>query len=350
MADLLPQGDPTLFLPTANGTPPLTGRLRATPEDFVVEEVLGYAPTGSGEHAFLVVRKRDRNTHDVARALARLAGVSQVAVGYAGLKDRQAVATQAFSVHLPGRESPDWTPLLDESLEVLEATRHDRKIRRGSLRGNRFEITVKDVEGDRDVAEARLHALREQGVPNYFGSQRFGHEGGNLSQVADLFAGRRTRIKRELRGLLLSAARAHLFNLVLARRVEQRSWASAGSGDVLLLAGAGRQFAFDPEDASIPERLALMDIHPSAPLCGRRSRSLSATDAVLDLEVSVLEPWQDWVEALARNGLDEDRRALRLTVDGLQWQWADTDLKLQFALATGSYATSVLREIVLARA
>ncbi len=245
-----PPGDPTLALPFALGGPVLAGRLRAVPEDFVVEEELGYAASGEGEHVFLKIRKRGRNTHEVARAIAKLAGVRQMAVGYAGLKDRHAVTTQHFTAQLPGRTAPDWSLLEDESLSVLEVGRHHRKIRRGGLRGNRFIIRVDQILGDRELAEKRLDRMALDGVPNYFGSQRFGRDGQNLERVVELFAGKGRKPGREQRGLLLSAARAGLFNAVLARRVQDGSWNKALPGDVMLLAGSQRQFAHDPADAT----------------------------------------------------------------------------------------------------
>ncbi len=338
--------DPTRNLPYALGGPVLTGVLRQTPEDFIVVEELGYGPSGDGEHEFLTVRKRERNTHEVARELAKLAGVGQVAVGYAGLKDRNAVTTQHFTVQLPGREAPDWRSIEDDSLQILDAQRHNRKIRRGSLRGNRFEITVHSVGGDRDLAEQRLRQIGESGVPNYFGSQRFGREGQNLARADALFAGRGRKPKREQRSLLLSAARSLLFNQVLAARVAAGTWDAAMDGDVLLLAGAMRQFMHDPDDASIAERIAVRDIHPSGPLCGRSSRALLPAGEVLLLEQQALADWQHWIDGLQRFGLDADRRALRLVVDDLTWRWQDDALTLGFGLTSGAYATSVLRELV----
>lgn len=346
-APTLPVGDPTRDLPRAHGGAVLEGVLRASAEDFVVEEQLGYKASGDGEHVFLVVRKRDRNTHDVARALAKLAGVPQVAVGYAGLKDRRAVTTQSFTVQLPGRDAPDWSQIADESLQILDAQRHSRKIKRGSLRGNRFVITVSDVSGDRGPAEQRLRQIRDHGVPNYFGTQRFGNAGRNLQQADDLFAGRGRRPKRELRGLLLSAARGQLFNQVLGARTAGGNWATALNGDVLMLAGSQRQFMHDPDDATITERLATRDVHPTGPLCGRASRALRPESDALQLEDAVLDDWSDWLAALERFGLDADRRALRLVVDDLQWQWLDGDrLELRFGLQSGAYATTVLREVM----
>ena len=342
----LPVGDPTIPLPYAHGGPVVRGCLRSSPADFVVEEELGYQASGDGEHLFLTVRKRGRNTQEVARAIAKLAGVPQVAVGYAGLKDRHAVTTQHFTVQLPGREAPDWSSLEDDSLQILSAQRHHRKIRRGSLRGNRFLIRVAAIQGDRDLAEERLHRILADGVPNYFGSQRFGHEGQNLARVAELFAGRGRRPNREQRSLLLSAARSHLFNQVLQARVAGNCWDQAIDGDVMVLSGPQRQFMYDPEDATIGPRLAELDIHPTGPLCGRPSRALQAATNARLIEDQTLAPWGEWMDGLARLGLDADRRALRLGVTDMRWSWEGDSLELGFSLVAGAYATAVVREIV----
>jgi tRNA pseudouridine13 synthase len=343
----LPDGDPTRGLPRAHGGAPLIGRIRAEPEDFQVDEILGFGAAGAGEHAWLRVRKTGRNTHDVARLLARHAGVAQMAVGYAGLKDRRAVTTQHFTVHLPGRTGPEWSSLNDDGLEFLDVQRHDRKIRRGALRGNAFTLRIRDVEGDRSEAESVLRCIDSLGVPNYFGPQRFGHDGANLRRVARLFADEGRRPGREQRGLLLSSARAQLFNTVLAERVIRRDWNRAVAGDVFLLAGSQRQFHFDPEDESIPERTAALRIHPSGPLPGRPCRSLEPEDEVGMLEAATLAPWGSWVEGLQRFGLDADRRALRLAVEDLECEWRGDQLTIRFTLPSGAYATTVLRELLV---
>lgn len=339
-------GDPTLELPFAHGGPVLSGRLRSRPQDFIVEEQLGYAACGDGEHVFLTIRKRGRNTQEVARAIAKLAGVRQMAVGYAGLKDRHALTTQHFTVQLPGREAPDWSALEDGTLQILGAERHHRKIRRGALKGNRFIIRVDQVDGDREIAERRLRLIGAQGVPNYFGSQRFGREGGNLARVAEMFAGSGRKPGREQRGLLLSAARAQLFNRVLQVRVENASWNQALDGDVMALSGSQRQFMFEPNDTTISTRLAELDIHPTGPLCGRRSRALEAQSDAGRFEEQALADHVDWIDGLRLFGLDADRRDLRLAVTDLDWRWEGDVLELRFALVSGAYATSVLRELV----
>ena len=157
-----------LELPYAYGNPPLTAVLRSTPEDFQVEEILGYDADGNGEHALLWVEKRGANTDWVARELAKFAGIPPLNVGYAGLKDRHAVTRQTFSVQLAGKPDPDWSAFPAEGVKVLAATRHTRKLKRGALRGNRFVLVLRQVDGDRAVADQILKQIAQRGVPNYF--------------------------------------------------------------------------------------------------------------------------------------------------------------------------------------
>jgi tRNA pseudouridine13 synthase len=194
-----------LELPRAHGAAPLTAELRRTPDDFRVDEILGYDADGEGEgeHALLWVEKRDANTDWVARELARFAGVPPLNVGYAGLKDRHAVTRQAFTVQLAGKLDPDWSAFPHAEVKVLASTRHKRKLKRGALRGNRFVLVLRDVRGERTRAEEVLQAIATRGVPNYFGEQRFGHEGGNVAQARAMFTGR--RVDRDKRSILLLA-------------------------------------------------------------------------------------------------------------------------------------------------
>lgn len=345
MSDPAPLGDPTRDLPHAFGGPAGTGGLRVEPEDFQVDEELGYGPSGSGEHVFLRLRKRNLNTHDLARRIARLAGVPQVAVGYAGLKDKRALASQAFTVQLAGRPEPDWTALQDADLQVLEAVRHHRKIRRGALRGNRFRLCVRAFAGDAAVLTERLAQAAACGVPNYFGPQRFGFAGNNLARARQLFDGR-LRVQREQRSLLLSAVRSWLFNRVLAARVAGGTWDRALAGEVFQLDGTQRQFGPEPLDAALGKRLAELDIHPTGPLPGRASRALAPSGDAAAVEAAALRDQGSWIEGLQRAGLDADRRALRLRVRELTWALEGEDLALSFALDAGAYATAVLRELV----
>lgn len=331
-------------LPRAHGAAVLTARFREQLDDFVVEEIDGFAASGAGEHLLLTIEKRRLNTVEVARRLAKWAGVPEVGIGYAGLKDRHAVTRQRFTVHLPGRESPDVASLVDANLQVLGASRHSRKLPRGALAGNRFELVLRDVQGQRDAIEQRLHAIAGQGVPNYFGEQRFGRAGDNVAQALAMFAGR--RVRREERSLLLSAARSELFNRVLAERVREDSWARGIEGEVWMLDGRRSVFGPEPSTPDLAARVEAFDIHPTGPLWGRGDlRSESACRA---LELRVLDA-PDVVPlraGLEKAGLEQERRMLRLRPGDLRWDWADAaTLRLAFSLPPGAYATTVLGEL-----
>jgi tRNA pseudouridine13 synthase len=331
-------------MPFAFGGPPLAGRLREQPEDFVVVEQLGFEASGSGEHAFLWVEKRGANTEWVARQLARFAGVAPVAVGFAGLKDRHAVTRQAFTVQLPGRSDPDWTAAGIEGVRILSATRHARKLPRGALSGNTFELTLRGIEGDRELASARLATIALRGLPNGFGEQRFGRDGGNLDAARAMFAGR--RVERAERSILLSAARSALFNRVLARRIEDASWDQLCSGDVAQLDGSGSIFGPLEPDEDLVLRCAGLDIHPTGPLWGSGELRCGGRVAALETAVAAGEP--QIVAGLVAAGLRHERRSLRVRVAALQAQFEDPDvLRLSFGLPAGSYATSLLRELMV---
>lgn len=329
-------------LPYAHGGPPLVAVMRSTPEDFVVEEILGYDADGAGEHALLWIEKRGANTDWVARELAKFAGVAPVAVGYAGLKDRHAVTRQAFSVQLPGQADPDWSAFAPEGVRVLRAARHSRKLKRGALRGNRFVLTLREVCGDRAAAEAVLQALATRGVPNYFGEQRFGREGGNLRQAQAMFAGR--RVDRHQRSMLLSAARSQIFNDVLAQRVQQGTWDGPLEGEIWSLAGSRSWFGPEFFGDALAARLADGDIHPSGPLWGQGEPPTQAAAAAV--ETTAAAAWPELVQGLDAARMEHDRRALRLQPKSLRWHWnADDLLELGFELPAGAYATVVVREL-----
>jgi tRNA pseudouridine13 synthase len=332
----------TTALPFAHGGPPLSGRLRAEPADFRVDEVTGIEPSGSGEHAFLIVEKTGANTDWVARRLAAFAGVAPVAVGYSGLKDRHAVTTQAFSVQLPGRADPDWSALGIDGVRVVSATRHDRKLKRGVHRGNRFRIVVRDVSGSRDDAEARIVAIAARGVPNYFGEQRFGRDAANVEKARQLFAGR--RMPREQVGFALSSARSFVFNAVLAARVEAATWDRAIDGDVFMLSGSHSIFGPEPITDDIVRRLAEFDIDPTGPMAG--AGELRTTGEARAIEQRVVDAHRDLVDGLARAGLAQQRRALRLRAQSFAHEWTgDGSLVVEFLLDAGAFATVLLREL-----
>jgi len=332
-------------LARAWGEPAARGLLRRQPEDFRVTELPSVEPGGSGEHVWLWIRKRNENTDHIATLLSKLAGVHPRNIGYAGLKDRHAVTEQWFSVHLAGRAEPEWQALDSGTVTVLRHARHARKLQRGTLRGNRFVITVRDIDAAHADLEQRLQQVRAAGVPNYFGAQRFGIGGSNLRLAMQLFANPHLRLSRNRRSMALSAARSLLFNRVLSQRIRDGSWNGVIPGDAMQLDGSRSFFVADAIDASLLQRVASHDIHATGPLAG--SGDSPVRDRCRALEQAVLAEYGAIAHGLAAAGLKQERRALRLPAADLHWQWLDgTDLELAFSLPPGSYATSVLRELV----
>jgi len=331
--------------PAAHGGPYGRALLRASPDDFRVTEIMKVVPEGEGEHLWLEIDKTDWNTEDVALWLAKQAAIHRLAVGYSGLKDRRAVTRQWFSLHLPGKPDPEfpWPP----GLVAHQARRHRRKLNRGTHRGNRFQLVLREVEGDRDVLERTLHTLASQGVPNYFGEQRFGRGGGNWQRGRDWLRGGEAPRKRPLRGIWLSAIRSGLFNLVLAERVREGVWDRPMEGDILQPRDSRGLFEAG-QDPAAAERVAAGEVHPTAPMPGKAGMASSA--ACRQLEARALSGCEDLIEALAGEGVDAARRATRLPVDDLQWTWHGDDvLSLQFELPTGAFATTVLAELLATR-
>lgn len=326
------------------GGPSVRGRIRCRPDDFRVSEQLGHEPDGEGEHLWLWVSKRERNTVDVAGDLARAAGVPMGRVGFAGLKDRNAVTGQYFSVQLPGQSMPDWQDWSIAGVTIESAAWSSRKIRRGRLRGNQFELLVRELDGDRDTLEKRLAAVRDQGVPNGFGEQRFGNN--NIARALALFRGElRRKPSKTKRGFYLSAARSLVFNHVLAERIRRDDWNRLITGELAMLDGSRSFFQAEADDPEQIRRCAEMDIHPSGPLPGRDESP--AAGEVAEIENRVFSSHRELVEGLANFGMKQERRPLRMRVDELVWSFPDErSLKLTFSLGKGSYATSVLRELV----
>lgn len=334
--------DIQITFPYAFGEPETTGRLRVTPEDFFVEEILSFEPSGEGEHVLLFIEKREHNTDEVARHLGRQLGLKSRDVDYAGMKDRRAVTRQWFNLTMPGKPLPEAIDL-PEGVRLLEITRHSRKLKKGGLKANRFVLRIRDLQGDKTDVESRLQKISTQGVPNYFGEQRFGRERNNLLQADKLFH-KQLRPKRHQQGLYLSAARSWLFNLVLAERIRQHNWNQALPGDAFIFDDSLQYFVEETITNETRTRLQQFDIHPSGPLWGRGQDFLCA-EALL-LEEQVLAPYEDWCEALECTGLKQQRRSLRLVPQGLEYEWlADDVLELRFKLPRGSYATSVMREL-----
>jgi tRNA pseudouridine13 synthase len=333
--------------PRAHGAPLARGVLREEPEDFLVEEDLGFSASGTGQHVLLKVRKRNANTQWVARELAKLCGCHPRDVGYAGLKDRRAVAVQWLTVPKSKLTLDAWREVRHAEFDVLQADAHSRKLPRGALAGNRFAIRIRAIDIADDVLAARVAEISRRGVPNYFGPQRFGHDGANLVRIAD---GLRT-LRPQERGFVLSAARSLVFNAVLAQRVIEGSWDRVEAGDLANLDGRGSIFSVDAVDSTLTERMAQLDIHPTGPLWGR-GEPLSH-HRIADLETRIAGQFQQPCALTAEAGMDQERRALRLAVRDLAWErepgrpmGQPSVLVIRFRLTRGSFATTVLREII----
>ncbi len=296
--------------------------LKRLNQDFIVTELPLQPPSGEGEHLWLDIEKNGANTAFVAQQLAEAAGVKEVDVGYAGLKDRYAITRQWFSIYLPKGETPDLTLIQHPEFKVLSQSRHVKKLRPGDLQGNRFRIVLRDVTGERDAIEVNLKAVASQGVPNYFGAQRFGHGGGNVTQGLAMLA-RQIRVRSpKKKGIYLSAVRSFVFNEVLALRIQNGLWGKTLPGDVMDEAG-----------------------RPTGPLWGRGR--VITTDQAQALENGVAERHATLCEGMEYAGLDQERRALVASPAEMSWEWLQADqVVLNFSLPAGTYATSVLNEIL----
>ncbi len=330
--------------PRAYGRPAVSGQLRSVPADFVVEERLGFEPDGGAAHVLLRVEKTDANTIYVARALARAGRCHPRDVGFAGLKDRRAVARQWFSV--PARRAPQaWNGEEGLGFRVLESHAHSRKLRLGALAGNRFEVRIRRLQGDMQCLAERISLVARDGLPNYFGPQRFGREAGNLLHVRDWVSGAPLPRDRQLRSMVLSAARSLCFNAVTAARVRLGSWNRLVEGELVNLDGSGSLFLAETVDATLEARCTGGDVHPTGLLPGVGGPAPQA--AAADIERQALADYENVVACLAGFGVEAARRPLRCLPADLQWSVEAGALELCFDLSRGAFATAVLRELVM---
>ncbi|AEF23365.1 tRNA pseudouridine(13) synthase TruD [Pseudomonas fulva] len=333
-----------LLGPRALGEPCGQAVLKATAEDFQVDEVLDIELSGAGEHLWLWVEKRGLNTEDAARRLARAAGVPIRLISYAGLKDKQALTRQWFSLHLPGKHDPDLSAAQDDTLTILKQVRHSRKLQRGAHAANGFTLRLTQLKAEQAALEQRLQAISEQGIPNYYGAQRFGFEGGNVAHARHFAERGELPEKRNVRSRVLSAARSFLFNRVLAERVAAGTWNQALPGDLLAFTDSRSFFAAGEAECQDP-RLAELDLHPTGPLWGEGASP--SQGATLDVEQRVAAAEPQLAAWLAQADMAHERRILRLPISGLTWHYPEPDiLQLEFVLPAGCFATALVREIV----
>ncbi len=332
-------------LPCAFRAPVGTGKIKSSCEDFRVEEKLSFEPGGMGEHLFVQVEKRNQNTDQVARILARTGGVPRRDVRYAGLKDKNAVTIQWFSIRLPKIEDSAWYSLANDSVKILDYQRHTRKLKIGSISENSFRIIIRDLQCDRQLLIERLGLIVRTGVPNYVGPQRFGLEGRNVYEAAAFLRGERRIKDRHKRSLLLSTARSFVFNQILADRVVAETWNKAIAGDAFVFDGSRSFFRTETVCDDLRSRVSGGEIHPTGVLWGSGESSVSA-DA-LTLETKSIQENAELCRGLESFGVKTGRRALRLFANDLCWQFCEKNtLALSFSLPAGGYATTVLREIL----
>lgn len=319
----------------------LAATFKQAPEDFRVTEVLGFEPSGVGEHLFLFIRKTNLTTERLVDDVARLLEVRSRDIGFCGLKDRQAITEQWLSIPFPIKK--ELPAISGQGWEVLAMKRHDRKLKRGIHKGNDFVICLKDLEGDIAGLECRLGLLAEQGFPNYFGEQRFGRDGANVAKAEALFAGK-LRCKPFQRSMYYSAARSYLFNHYLSRRIESGAWDKAVPGDCFSLDGSNALFGPEPVSPDLVKRLESHDIHPAGVLAGEGDCRLQGE--ALGLFRRVLDDYPVLHDGLCRSGVKTAWRPLRAMPKSLNWKISGKSCEIRFSLPTGSYATALVRELV----
>ena len=317
-------------------------RLAASPEDFLVDEEPLYAATGEGAHTFVRVEKRLRNTEEVARALARLAGVRPAEVGYAGRKDRVAIARQWLSV--PGLDPEQARGFEGDGFRVLEAVRHPHKLRTGQLRANRFELLVRELSPSQvERAEARLLALVQLGLPNRFGAQRFGRDGRNAEAARALLdrgeAGRDRRAAR----FLLSALQAEVWNACLAARTLPLDQVEAG--EVAFLHESGASFVVEDVEREAA-RAACFEISAAGPIFGTRLLPAAGAPAQRERELFTAHGIPDPLRLPPGLRLRGARRPFRVRPEAAHCEPVGADgARLCFTLPPGSYATVLVEEL-----
>ncbi|WP_455483300.1 tRNA pseudouridine(13) synthase TruD [Haemophilus parahaemolyticus] len=325
------------------GKPQQAGRLKAEFADFIVREELGYPLTGEGEFVAVKVRKTNANTLFVGEQLAKFVGISAKNMSYAGLKDRHAVTEQWFCLHLAGKETPDFSAFECEGVEILEVTRHNRKIRTGALEGNYFELLLRDVE-ETDELKQRLNQLQAVGFPNYFTEQRFGRDGHNLTQAQRWASGEISVKDRKKRSFYLSAARSEVFNLVVSRRISDQQMQTVLSGDYLQLAGSNSFFEVKAEDlVQSQQRLDENDVLLTAPLIGENSLEQNGNER----EKAIVAQHENLISLMKKERMNAARRAMLCKPQDLRWQFEPEGLRLTFFLNSGSYATGLVRELII---
>lgn len=322
--------------------------IKKYPGDFLVNENLPFTPDGQGSHVFLSIEKNSLNTLDVVQQLAKFSGLEARHIGYAGLKDKHAITTQWFSINLEGLKPIDWDKFSHQNINIKSLSLHKKKLKTGTVLSNDFTLILRDVDAcNKNEIESKIEKIRQYGVPNYFGPQRFGINNQNLNKAQAWFSGKLKIKQRSQKSIILSAARSFLFNHLLSQRIESYGWNKLISGEVMILDGTQSLFTIPGssfEDSDIISRFNQADIHPSLSLWGKGD--VLSHGNLAQLENSLVKQFPQWCQALENKGLKQQRRSIRVLPQQLQYNWLNNNqLQLQFSLVKGSYATSVLREL-----
>lgn len=328
--------------------PGIGGHIRTVPEDFQVEERPLYLPCGEGEHLYIKVTKRLLSTPDLVKRISAVVGVKAQGIGTAGLKDARAVTTQMLSLHFVTPEQLAHLKTDDRILSIDILGRHRNRLRPGHHAGNRFRLVIRDVaDHARTTVPAVLTTLQQRGVPNYFGPQRQGKKGENYLVGAALLSDttRRAQLSRTKRMWYLNTFQSHLFNNILARRIDSIDRVFVGDWAIKTDNGA----CFHVEDAEKEQlRADRFEISPTGILFG--SRVSWADGEPGQIEEAVMTEAGTTKEALVAAakacGFRGERRALRIPLAELDWSLDGSALTLSFALPPGAYATSVLQELM----
>ena len=332
----------TFDWPKALGIDRASGALKSRNEDFLVMERLPETPSGEGEHLWLDIEKNGQNTAWVARQLSKWAGVKPRDVSYAGLKDRLAITRQTYSVHLPGKAAPSPHLIHIEGVKVVDYARHSRKLKTGQLIGNQFKIRIRNCDANIDQLKSDWDKLCLTGVPNYFGPQRFGHNGQNVLTGIDWLLGR-AKPQRHHQSIYLSAVRSYLFNQILAVRVKDGRWDQLIDNDFAQFTeGKAGFFMVEPELEDI-ERCRRGKISPSASLIGLSKDEYPELDK---RERALVSEFADVIEALESRNVMRHFRKLRVIPENPSFDVIENDPVFGFFLPAGSFATSVLAELI----
>lgn len=331
-----------------SNVPGIGGRIRVEPEDFQVEERPLYLPCGEGEHLYIKVTKRLLSTPDLVRKISSTVGVKVQGIGTAGLKDARAVTTQMISLHFVTPEQLARLKPDDQILSIEVLGRHRNRLRPGHHAGNRFRLVIRGVASHaKDAVPAVLGELSRRGVPNYFGPQRQGKKGENYLLGAELLGdqARRDSMSRSKRMWYLNTFQSHLFNQILARRIDRIDRVLVGDWAMKTENGA----CFPVEDVEKEQpRADRFEISPTGILFGSRVSWASGEPGEIERAVVIdngATP-EGLTDAAKGCGFRGERRALRVRLDELDWSLTDDTLTLSVALPPGSYATSVLRELM----